>query len=127
MTELKDDVDTLLSWLGKECRIPKYEKFLFALDGDFYFDHESQYQKIDQNKVYEIGDFGGIYKDKKQSGYSWINLQCAGLYENALFFIVECPGVSVGSEHTSVNFSGPFSSIGAPGVEWDLGKKIEIT
>ena len=75
-------------------------------------------------------DFAAKFDEYLRVGYSWINLNAAGLWDDVLIVILERPNLansaSAGKpELVSVNLSGPATLDGQP--EWNLTRRAIIT
>lgn len=126
-SDLRSDIFQLVDFVGKTDEIPEYENIVVVEDdGNVLDQHSDARIPLKRGNLYLMKEYQALYEEKKKLGVSWINLQCAGLYENNLVIVVEYSKSVVGLNNTSVNFSGPFRNVETGRAEWDFVKKFRL-
>jgi hypothetical protein len=76
--------------------------------------------KVARKSLLTPGEFENRFNELLARGYSWININFGGVYQNNAIVFIEYPKESSGvpKEKVSINQSGP------QGYEWDLDKKL---
>lgn len=124
LDDLKIDIERLLENFSREIRNVDYDQIKVAVE-----DRSSQNNFIDgripilKTKVYSIEEYSQEYHSQKNKGYSWINLQLAGMHNNELIIVISYPARINNIEKTSVNFSGPFVNVNTGKPELNFDKK----
>ncbi len=107
-SELQVDVNSLIDWLSETHTIPPYDDVKVTIDlGDLIEDGADTRVPINQENLVSTSAYADEYRNLKNSGLSWINLHCAGIYENDLIIVIEHPRKSSNSAQASINLSGP--------------------
>ena len=127
-SELELDVDRLMTWLSQKFEVPTYsDTRLIALDPKNTDIDGTGKIKIFTNEFVTLSGYKDTYKEKLQSGYTWINLNCAGIYdEEFMIFMIEYPSSPSGASRTSVNHSGPHLDPTTRLPVWDFRKNYII-
>lgn len=103
---LEQDVARLLDFLAADGGTPPYQGILIGISKRIMKKCRSCIYRED---IYNLESFALQYMALKQSGYSWINLTCAGILEENLMLIIELPtgitGVPFG--YTRIEYHGP--------------------
>ena len=131
VNRLDVEVENILKWLRKENNIPMYEKILFLLSIDY------KNSKINNNFIktiikneefYALEKFYIIFDNLLNSGYPWINLHCAGIYNSSLIFSIELPSYTskIPANKVIINFSGPALNPKTLKPEWDFNYFYEV-
>lgn len=127
---LAEDIQTLLTFiLDRYKKIPPYKDLRVTINncGTIY-EGEYCYQLLDMNEIYKIKEFEEIYIELKKKGYSWINLNCAGILEGDLLLTLELPNdtSNVPFGYTSINLSGPILNPETNKPYWDANKTFKV-
>lgn len=120
----------LARFIKERCDAPDWEKMVFVENRDIKYEPSSEiwggYIVVSQNSLKSIDEYRERFWALLGQGYSWINLNAAGIFHENLLVIVEVPN----QKHTtprnkvSVNLSGPSLKNGVP--QWDIRKKVSI-
>jgi len=99
---IQKDIDRLMGWLGSLYQIPIYSDARIIDDRliDYVF---GEFAKVHEEHFVTLEDFRRYYDEKKHAGYSWINLNCAGILDDLLIVVVEYPNCSVDANETAFN------------------------
>lgn len=122
-----NDIKNLLKWLSGKYKIPRYKDLRIAVyTDDVICDSSDMKIALYKKEFYPIEEYRSEYDIKRCKGYSWINMQCAGLYKNDLVIVIEYPSNVMGVAETSINFSGPFQSKDGNSLEWDIETMFKL-
>ncbi len=91
-SELQNDIESLIDWLSKTHTIPPYDNIKVIIDlGNVIAGDSDIRVPINRKNILPTSDYADEYKNLKTIGLSWINLHCAGIYENSFVVVIECP------------------------------------
>jgi hypothetical protein len=118
MTRLDQELDRLRAFLIDCQPVLAWQTMHLVEGAEVSFAHNSL--RIARATLRSPAAFARRFEELLQCGYSWINLNAAGIVDGELIVIVEVPRTSSGvpADRVAVNLSGP-----APGGQVDL---IEI-
>jgi hypothetical protein len=121
MSDLELHIQRLIAWAHTLNGCPESWSDIQIVE-DPLFTFRGETWKIPEDALLSIKEYEGRFSELLMSGYSWVNLNFGGIYNNNAIVFVEYPrqfsGCSKGQ--VSVNPSGP------EGNEWDLTRKLCI-
>jgi hypothetical protein len=126
---LAEDINELMEWLGKDYPIPDHKECkVFINKCNMIKENGKYYVTIDPDDIKEIELFEDQYQELKKRGYSWINLNCAGILDNNLLFSIELPRDTKGVPYgfTPINKSGPPFDIKNNKLNWEFKTNFKI-
>lgn len=126
-SELQNDIEALISWLSETLSIPEYQGIKVAIDlGEGVEDSGDSRVQIKKENILSIGDYADEYSRLKKSGFSWINLHCAGILGDDLIVVIEYPNAKSNVSQVSVNMSGPTNDITTNTPNWDFDASYKL-
>jgi hypothetical protein len=121
MSDLQKHIDQLISFIHDWTKESLSWSRIFLVEAA-----NVNYEKtilVPQSALSTPEEYATRFDSHLNTGHGWINMNAAGILDNALLIIIELPQYfnSVPREKVSVNFSGPNMS------RWDATGHIEIT
>ena len=127
VSEVQKDIEKLPCWLSNDYVLPKYKNLVIAVDDGLILESNSDLRiPIKKGELYAVEEYSDDYSIRKNSGYSWINLHCAGMYDDSLVIVIEYPIKSEGVKDTSINMSGPNNLNTVSSIEWNFEKSYKL-
>lgn len=82
--------------------------------------------QLQASELYTIAEYSPRFDYLLSQGYSWINLQLAGIVGETLLVAIETPSYKIGwgKENVAVNYSGPYHADGK--TLWNISKRVKI-
>jgi hypothetical protein len=121
MSDLEIYIQRLIGWARTHYDFPENWSDIQIVE-DPFFTYRGETWKIPEDAFMNVNEYEGRFSDILMSGYSWVNLNFGGIYNNMAIVFIEFPHQSSGCSkaQVSVNLSGPEGNI------WDLSKKLCI-
>jgi hypothetical protein len=127
ISDLKHDINNLIKWLSENYKLPTYSGVKVVVDSGDNVELDAELRvPINKSELFSLEEYCDEYKRKKRSGYSWVNLNCAGILDKELIIVIEYPKKSSSSTTTSINFSGPNNRVLSDSSEWDFNLSYKI-
>lgn len=119
MSDLELHIQRLTGWARTLNGCPECWSAIQIVE-DPLFSYRGETWKIPESALMSVKEYEDRFGELLLSGYSWVNLNFAGIFKNNAIVFVEYPRQSSGCSKAkvSVNLSGP------EGKEWDLSKKL---
>ena len=108
----------------KECGLPStWSRVVFVEDTSIVHGMPSL---ILRNSLIPMADYAARFDSYLDAGHSWINMNAAGILDDALLVIIELPRYknNVPRDKVSVNFSGAAIVNSKP--QWDASERYRI-
>jgi hypothetical protein len=131
MSEIDAHFLSLSKFIRDECAAPEWEKVFFAESSDIKYEASDDvwggYMRVPRTALRPMDEYRERFESLLGRGYSWINLNAAGIFDGNLLVVIELPNYKSGipRNKVSVNLSGPSLKEGVP--QWDIGARLEIT
>ncbi len=127
LTDFREDVDKLINRVSEKYVLPYYINLkVIVIDAKLSeFDYKNR-MIINKNDIYSLDRYCEEYSEKKSSGYAWINLQCAGLYNDDLMVVIEYPQNPSNVRKTSINMSGPYNQTLNSSSGWEFEASYKV-
>lgn len=121
-TDLEAQLDRLFAFFRESFAQVSWRQILIA-EAKMITDLPS-YQ-IPRAALFTPQQYADRFAELLTQGYSWINLQVAGVFEDTMLIVVEWPQYKSGAPRPAVNFSGPYLVRGRE--SWNLLDRVTIT
>lgn len=119
MSDLVTHLARLQDWL-REIGSPPWKHVLI------FEDPKETTSRMPRTMLKTVSEYEQRFEELLDSGYSWINLNGAGILEGSLVVVVEFPRESVGAprDKVSVNLSCPTNLVRSD-PSWDLSAHVD--
>jgi hypothetical protein len=123
MSDLKRHLNQLISFMKKGGAPSSWSRVFFVEDTSIVHGMPSL---IPRNALIPMADYETRFDSHLDAGHSWINMNAAGILDDALLVIIELPRYknSVPRDKVSVNFSGAAMLNGKS--QWDASEMYRI-
>jgi len=125
VSELKKHFERLMEFAKQSNFRQPFSQVYFVEDKAIqrFFDYESA-DEISRENIFTFETYENRFNEIPNQGYSWINLNFAGMLDDNLLVIVEFPSSENNAEFTAVNLSLPEKRV----VEnhWNISSFIKI-
>jgi hypothetical protein len=131
MNEIAAHFLSLTRFIREKCAAPKWRKVFFVESRDIECELSGEvwggYMRVRRMALMPMGEYRERFEALFDQGYSWINLNAAGIFDGNLLVVIELPNYKSGipRNKVSVNLSGPSLKDGIP--QWDIGARLKIT
>ncbi|MBL8207186.1 MAG: hypothetical protein JNM09_23335 [Blastocatellia bacterium] len=119
--ELEKHLDRLIEIFGEWFSAASWQDILIVeaemITGDFQY-------LIPRSAFVTPSQYSARFAWLLAQGYSWINLQAAGVFVDTLLVVVELPKDKSNMPTTAVNFSGPYLIKGKE--SWNISDMVTI-
>jgi hypothetical protein len=115
-----------MKFLKSVLELPSFSEIMIVEDNNEILTEKSK-PVLRSCNFKTLQDYEIAFEILVNQGYPWVNLSCAGVYDEKLILTISKPGDSTekGGRLTSVNLSGPIKLISDdPG--WNLEKGYEV-
>ncbi|MCP4978002.1 MAG: hypothetical protein GY931_17780 [Maribacter sp.] len=121
MSELEVHIQELFKWVRTLEGCPQNWNGVQIIE-DPSFSIRGKVWKVPKESLKSIKEYEGRFEELLEKGYSWININFGGIYNDNAIVFIEYPNQSSGlpKDKVPVVPSGPF------GHEWDLSNKLCI-
>ena len=123
MNDLEKHLNQLISSMNEWGAPSSWSRVLFIEDTSIAHGTPSL---IPRNSLILMADYTARFDSHLDAGHSWINMNAAGILDDALLVIIELPRYknNVPRDKVSVNFSGAAIVNGKP--QWDASERYRI-
>lgn len=123
MNDLERHVNRLITFMEQAGVPSSWSHVLFVEDTSIAHGMPSL---IPRSSLITIADYAARFDSHLDAGHSWINMNAAGILNDALLVVIELPGYknNVPRDKVSVNLSGAAMLNGEP--QWDASRTYEI-
>ena len=123
MSDLERHLNQLISFMKKWGAPSSWSRVLFVEDTSIVHGMPSL---IPRSALFLMADYETRFDSHLDAGHSWINMNAAGILNNALLVIIELPRYknNVPRDKVSVNFSGAALVNGKS--QWDASEQYRI-
>ena len=123
VSDLEKNLSRLISFFPKWSNWMSWSQVLFLENTPFTHGNPSI---IPKSALIPSEEYAKRFEELLDKGYSWINMNAFGVWEEKLIVVIELPSYSsnISRDKISVNFSGPAMLNGKP--QWDLSKRVEL-
>lgn len=123
MNDLGKHLNQLISFMKERGAPSSWSRALFVEDTSITHGRPSL---IPRKSLIPPEDYAARFASLLDAGHSWINMNAAGILDDALLVVVELPSYKndVPREKVSVNFSGPSIMDGKP--QWEASEGYRI-
>lgn len=131
MTEIEAHFSSLTRFIREQCGAPEWGKVFFLESSDVKYEASNEvwggYMRVPRMALRPMHEYHERFDSLLNQGYSWINLNAAGIFDGNLLVIVEIPNYKSGTPRNkvAVNLSGPSLKDGIP--QWHIGARLKIT
>ena len=131
MSEIDAHFVSLTRFIRGQCAAPEWGKVFFVESSDIKYEASDEvwggYMRVPRMALRPMDEYRERFESLLDQGYSWINLNAAGIFYGNLVIVVEVPNHKSGIPRSkvSVNLSGPSLKDGIP--QWDIEARLKIT
>jgi hypothetical protein len=131
MSEIDAHFLSLTRFIKEECAASEWRNVFFAESAEIEYEPTDEvwggYIRLKRMALKPMGKYRERFEALLDQGYSWINLNAAGIFDGNLLVVVELPNYKSGNprNRVSVNLSGPSLKDGVP--QWEIGARLKIT
>lgn len=131
MSDIDAHFLNLMRFIREQCAAPEWENVFFAESSEIKYESSDElwdgYIRVPRMALMPMDEYCERFDALLDQGYSWINLNAAGIFDGNLLVVIELPNYKTGipRNKVSVNLSGPSLKDGVP--QWDIGARLKIT